>query len=45
VASGDTLSRIAAEHGLDWRALHAANRSVIGGNPALIRPGQVLRLG
>ncbi len=45
VRSGDTLSRIAAANGLGWRDLYAANRDVIGGNPALIIPGQVLSLG
>lgn len=28
----------------DWPALYQANRDVIGGNPHLLRPGQVLRL-
>lgn len=28
----------------DWPALHQANRDVIGENPHLLRPGQVLRL-
>ncbi|MGY1722315.1 transglycosylase family protein [Blastococcus sp. SYSU DS0533] len=45
VQAGDTLSRIAASAGLDWRALHDANRDVIGADPGLIYPGQVLRLG
>ena len=43
VRPGDTLSAIAAGLGIgDWRALYEANRSVIGPNPDLIRPGQVL---
>jgi LysM repeat protein len=43
VRPGDTLSGIAAAHGLpDWHRLYEANRSVIGGDPNLIRPGQVL---
>ncbi|MEU3029594.1 transglycosylase family protein [Streptomyces incarnatus] len=39
VREGDTLSRIAARHGMDWHRLYAANRSVIGGDPDLIVPG------
>ncbi len=43
VEPGDTLSGIAAALGLpDWRPLYEANREVIGGDPNLIRPGQVL---
>jgi resuscitation-promoting factor RpfA len=45
VRSGDTLARIAAAHGTSWESLYAANQSVIGGNPNLIFPGQVLSLG
>lgn len=29
---------------LDWPRLYQANRDIIGGNPNLLRPGQVLRL-
>ena len=43
VRPGDTLSGIAAGLGLgDWRPLYEANKSVIGPDPDLIRPGQVL---
>lgn len=43
VKPGDTLSGIAARLGLaDWRPLYEANREVIGPDPNLIRPGQVL---
>jgi len=43
VRSGDTLSGIAAGLGMsDWRPLYEANRGVIGPNPNLLRPGQVL---
>ncbi|MFJ5232068.1 peptidoglycan DD-metalloendopeptidase family protein [Kitasatospora sp. NPDC088391] len=44
VASGDTLSRIADAQDVDggWQKLYQDNRSVIGGNPDLIRPGQQL---
>jgi LysM repeat protein len=42
VQPGDTLSRIAAVHGLgSWETLYAANRDRIS-NPNLIRVGQVL---
>lgn len=45
VVPGDTLVSIAAwfkQHGFE--ALYAANRAVIGDDPNLIRPGQVIRL-
>ena len=43
VRPGDTLSGIAAGLGMsDWRPLYEANRGVIGPNPDLLRPGQVL---
>jgi LysM repeat protein len=47
VAGGDTLSKIADVHSVDggWQRLYSANKSVIGGNPNMIHPGQVLALG
>ncbi len=43
VQPGDTLSSIAAKLGLDgWQRLYDANTGVIGPNPNLIHPGQVL---
>ncbi len=43
VQPGDTLSAIAARLGLPgWQRLYDANRAVIGPDPNLIRPGQVL---
>jgi nucleoid-associated protein YgaU len=44
VQPGDTLSGIAAALGAPggWPALYAANRSVIGPDPGLIRPGTML---
>jgi resuscitation-promoting factor RpfA len=43
VASGDTLSTIAQKLGLSsWQNLYNENTSVIGSNPNLIFPGQVL---
>jgi len=46
VRPGDTLSGIAAARGVPggWPALYAANRTVIGPDPGLIRPGTVLVL-
>lgn len=46
VQSGDTLSGIAAQEGIsDWHTLYNENLSVVGSNPDLIYPGQVLTLG
>lgn len=43
VREGDTLSAIAAHLGLpDWRRLYDANRALIGPDPNLIHPDQVL---
>lgn len=47
VKSGDTLYAIAKRFlgdGSRWREIYNANTSVIGKNPNLIRPGQVLRI-
>lgn len=44
VRPGDTLSEIAAEHHTTWPDLYATNRSMIGPDPDLILPGQVLTL-
>ena len=45
VKRGDTLSKLAARHGVagGWQALHTANRGSIA-NPDLIYVGQVIRL-
>ncbi|WP_327280019.1 MULTISPECIES: transglycosylase SLT domain-containing protein [unclassified Streptomyces] len=47
VTVGDTLSKIAVEHAVNggWPALYDANRSAIGANPSVIRPGLKLTLG
>lgn len=46
VRPGDCLYRIALDHNVKggWRGLYAANRAVVGSNPHLIYPGQVLHL-
>jgi LysM repeat protein len=46
VRSGDTLAKIAAAHSVrgGWHALYQLNRSVVGGDPNLIFPGQKLAL-
>ena len=46
VVAGDTLSGIAAKEGVsDWHTLYSENESVVGSNPDLIYPGQVLTVG
>ncbi|MFE1322803.1 transglycosylase family protein [Kitasatospora phosalacinea] len=47
VSPGDTLAAIAREHavGGGWSELYESNQQVVGENPDLIRPGQVLELG
>ena len=42
VQSGDSLSKIAAEHGLTWQEVYEANKDLIGDDPNLIKPGQEL---
>lgn len=45
VVPGDTLSGIAAQHTQSsWRRLYERNASVVGSDPDLIFPGQVLAL-
>jgi nucleoid-associated protein YgaU len=44
VKGGDNLSKIAAANGTSWKAIYELNKDVIGGNPNLIRPGQVLKM-
>ena len=46
VVRGDTLSGIASDHDVKggWPQLYADNRSVVGGDPDLIIPGQRLSL-
>ncbi|MYW15220.1 LysM peptidoglycan-binding domain-containing protein [Streptomyces sp. SID486] len=44
VREGDTLSTIAARHGISWERIFTANQAVIGDDPDLIVPGQRLAL-
>ncbi|MDB1089795.1 transglycosylase family protein [Streptomyces sp. ACA25] len=46
VISGDSLSRIADQHGVrgGWQSLYELNRSTVGSDPDLILPGQRLAL-
>jgi nucleoid-associated protein YgaU len=47
VVKGDSLSKIAKAHygKMDrWKVIYEANRAVIGSNPDLIKPGQVLTI-
>ncbi|MEV1022723.1 transglycosylase family protein [Streptomyces sp. NPDC050264] len=45
VRDGDTLGSIAAAHGATWGSLYSVNKTVIGGDPDLILPGQRLLVG
>ena len=43
VRSGDSLGTIAGKYsGVTWQQIYEANKSLIGSNPDLIQPGQVL---
>ncbi|MFF9853572.1 LysM peptidoglycan-binding domain-containing protein [Streptomyces litmocidini] len=46
VVSGDSLSLIAHKKGIQggWKSLYHANKSVVGDNPSLIRPGLELTI-
>ncbi|MFD9333269.1 LysM peptidoglycan-binding domain-containing protein [Streptomyces sp. NPDC060028] len=46
VVSGDSLSKIAAEHSVSggWQQLYEANRGIVGSDPSVIRPGLKLTL-
>ena len=44
VQSGDTLWSIADKYNTTWQRIYELNRDVIGDNPNLIYPGQVLRI-
>ena len=44
VKKGDTLSGIASKYGTTYQKIYNDNKSVIGSNPNLIKPGQVLTI-
>lgn len=44
VTRGDTLVKIAIKYGSTWQKIYAANKSVIGSDPKLIKPGQKLTI-
>jgi nucleoid-associated protein YgaU len=47
VERGDSLWKIAKRYlgnGNEWKTIYEANRAVIGSNPDLIKPGQVLTI-
>lgn len=44
VKPGDTLSSIALKFNKNWKTIYLHNKSVIGSNPNLIKPGQVLKI-
>ncbi len=44
VVKGDNLSSIAAKYHTSWQQLYSWNRKIIGPNPDLIKPGQILRV-
>lgn len=44
VKQGDTLTSIASKYGMTWQQLYAKNKFVIGNNPNVIKPGQVLKI-
>ncbi|MFG3506552.1 transglycosylase SLT domain-containing protein [Streptomyces sp. NPDC047821] len=47
VVAGDSLSKIAREHGVSggWKKLYEDNRKTVGADPSLIRPGLKLTIG
>lgn len=44
VKSGDNLTSIGAKYGMSWQTLYNANKAVVGNNPNLIHPGEVLTI-
>lgn len=42
VKAGDNLSSIAKKYNTTWQAIYDKNKLIIGSNPNLIKPGQVL---
>lgn len=44
IKRGDTLSGIAGKYGTTWQTIYNNNRDIIGSNPNLIKPGQILKV-
>ena len=44
IKKGDTLSAIAKKYGTTWQKIYEDNKGVIGKNPNLIIPGQVIKI-
>lgn len=44
VKRGDTLSGIASKYGTTWQKIYNDNKSVIGSNPNVIKPSQILKI-
>lgn len=44
VKKGDTLSAIAKRYNTTWKKIYNKNKNIIGSNPNLIKPGQVLEI-
>ena len=44
VKAGDSLIGIADKHNVSWRKIYRMNRTLIGNNPSMIRPGMHLHI-
>ncbi|MCI9064231.1 MAG: LysM peptidoglycan-binding domain-containing protein [Clostridia bacterium] len=44
IKKGDTLSEIAQKYNIDWQIIYEQNKEIIGDNPDLIIPGQILTI-
>lgn len=44
VKKGDNLSKIGKKFGINWVTIYENNKDIIGKNPSLIKPGQVLKI-
>ena len=39
-----TREEIAEKYGISWKTLYDLNKNIIGNNPNIIKPGQILKL-
>lgn len=44
VKKGDNLTKIAKIYNMTWQELYEKNKNVIGNNPNVIKPGQILKI-